>query len=125
MCNCPSCEATDSAEAWPDLDENRLARYIAAKDRGKVPTDPVYAAHVRHTMTWKPNYRGAIREFTDDELRGRSMRLYSAPKAKPVKLEIPEWEDSGSMQRYIDAFDKLNRLVSVDYQQPIPLQQAA
>lgn len=50
MCTCNSCYATDSAKVWPEYspDDIRVAKFQRAIDAGKVPNDPVYAAHVRH-----------------------------------------------------------------------------
>lgn len=103
MCNCPSCTATDNAEQWPsEIDDVRLAKYIRAVETGKVPHDPVYAAHVRFGR-YVPDL-----EFSEAELRDRSQKLYRPPAARPAKLEIPRYV--ADTAQYIRKFNAMNNL---------------
>lgn len=105
MCNCPSCTATDNATQWPsEIDEVRLAKYARAVETGKVPSDPVYAAHVRFGR-FVPNL-----EFSESELRDRSQRMYRVPAARPAYLAIPNYKHVSSTAQYIREFNKINNL---------------
>ena len=115
-CSCPSCQYTDSLDAWPapDLDQAKLARYLRAKSTGKFPADSAYSAHRAHAMRIFPGHGSDGREFTAAELRSRSVKVYHAPAMSAPVLAMPSWGWKTTAE-YIEGFDRANGLKSTEY----------
>lgn len=121
MCGCASCQATkdycnddrnqapDGRLIWPGTTPVQLAKYQRAKASGKIPADPAYRAHVRACLTWRP--KQGSREFSDAELRDRSVKVY---KAERYVGAAPDRSFPAStvldIRQYVRMFEQLNHL---------------
>lgn len=112
MCTCLSCKFTDEQGRKGferEIDDVKRAKYIRARESGKIPADSAYTAHMR-AAKFVPDL-----EFTAAELRDRSMRTYSAPAPRPGYFGIPHsWVTQ--FDRYIKEFDGANKLKPCRYE---------
>jgi len=102
MCTCKSCKATANGKGFPTEPVSAAVaqRYQRAVASGSVPSDPVYAAHVRHAWS-VPN-----REFSPAYLASKSVKVYTAPP-RPESREYPQGPMSTAA--YARAYYELNR----------------
>lgn len=116
-CSCESCHGHYAlvdklkAEVWSQpIDAVKLARYVRAKQTGKIPSDPAYAAHVRHSK-FVPNL-----EFTRAELTDRSVKVYRRTASLEERSTGPDRKFPNAsvtdIREYVQKFEQLNNLVS-------------
>lgn len=116
-CSCGSCQGhfalVDKLEAkvWRQpIDPVKLARYVRAKQTGKIPADPAYAAHVRRSQ-FVPNL-----EFTRAELTDRSVKVYRRTASLEERSSGPDRKFPNAsvtdVREYVQKFEQLNNLVS-------------
>lgn len=119
MCNCVSCEYTDS------FSQKCFAEWPKGEPKGPRKAKAEYAAHVAFGK------RSSDREFSDAELRfvpGFAPR-YSWRKPSGAHLEIPTEPQRDTMEgwttaAYIAEFDKINKLVVATQKDKGPIARA-
>lgn len=112
---CKACDkmmgdANDGTYDWSrPIDPVALAKYQRAKRTGKIPADPIYAAHVR--ASWHiPNL-----EFTRAELADKSVKVFKRDQGviaqNPAKADrfFPDRSVTDTAS-YVRVFEKLNNL---------------